>query len=233
LSFFPLAVIIPAYDEEEGIEYTIIELKKAIKPASLIVVDGKSRDRTVEIAKSLGVEAIIQKGKGKGSAIYECLTYLNCDVTYVALIDADYTYPAVHFKKMIEILDGNPTVGMVLGNRFNKIYELESMKDQFYVGNRIMAFVHKVCNGINLNDPLTGFRIIRYELLGSWKPDSKGFDIEIELNCHVKRMGYDIVEVPIKYRPRLGKKKLGFRHGLEILNRIISDTNVPTYVRKQ
>jgi hypothetical protein len=96
---------------------------------------------------------------------------------------------------MIEILDGNPTVGMVLGNRFNRIYELESMKDQFYVGNRIMAFVHKVCNGINLNDPLTGFRIIRYELLRSWKPDSKGFDIEIELNCHVKRMGYDIVEV--------------------------------------
>ena len=227
MSFFPVAVIIPALDEEEGIEYTIIELKKAIKPVSVIVVDGKSRDRTVETAKSLGADVIIQKYKGKGSAVYEGLTYLNCNAAYVALIDADYTYPAEHFKKMIEILDQNHKIGMVLGNRFNRIYELESMKDQFYVGNRIIALVHKLCNGVDLNDPLTGFRIIRCDLLRGWKPESKGFDIEIELNCHVKRMGYDIVEVPIKYRPRVGKKKLGFRHGLEIFNRIISDTSVP------
>lgn len=229
MSFFPLAVIIPAFDEEEGIEYTIIELKRAVKPVSVIVVDGKSRDRTVEIAKGLGADVIIQKGKGKGSAVYEGLTYINCNVAYVALIDADYTYPAVHFKKMIEILDQNHKIGMVLGNRFNRIYALESMKDQFYVGNRIMAFVHRLCNGVNLNDPLTGVRIIRCDLLRGWKPDSKGFDIEIELNCHVKRLGYDIVEVPIKYRPRLGKKRLGFRHGLAILNRILLDSNVPRY----
>jgi len=36
-------------------------------------------------------------------------------------------------------------------------------------------------------------------------------------------MGYDIIEIPIEYRPRLGAKKLGFRHGLEILKRIISE----------
>ena len=74
-----------------------------------------------------------------------------------------------------------------------------------------------------MNDPLTGLRVIRYDLLKDWKPNSMGFDIEVELNCHIKRMGYDIVEMPIKYRLRLGKKKLGFRHGLEILKRIIMD----------
>jgi dolichol-phosphate mannosyltransferase len=50
-----------------------------------------------------------------------------------------------------------------------------------------------------------------------------GFDIEAELNCHVNSKGYDIVEIPIKYRSRLGKKKLGFRHGLEIFKRIIME----------
>ena len=76
-------------------------------------------------------------------------------------------------------------------------------------------------NGVKLNDPLTGLRVIRYDLLNGWKPKSKGFGIEVELNCFVERLGYEIVEIPIIYRKRLGKKKLGFRHGFKILGRII------------
>ena len=58
-------------------------------------------------------------------------------------------------------------------------------------------------------------------LLNGWKPKSIGFDIEAEINHHVECLGYKIAEVPIRYRKRLGKKKLGFRHGLNILRRII------------
>ncbi len=57
-----------------------------------------------------------------------------------------------------------------------------------------------------------------------WKPKSKGFGIEIELNYFVERLGYEIVEIPIIYKKRLGKKKLGFRHGLKILRRIIIES---------
>lgn len=124
---------------------------------------------------------------------------------------------------MIKVLDLNPKVGMVLGNRFSRIYELDSEKNQFYIGNRILAFVQGILNGINLDNPLTGLRVVRYKLLKDWKPKSMGFDIEVELNCRIKCMGYDIVEVPIKYRQRLGKKKLGFRQGLDIFNRIITE----------
>ena len=138
--------------------------------------------------------------------------------------DADYTYPANHLKEMINVLDLNPDVGMVLGDRFSRIYENESDRNQFYIGNRILAFVHKVINGVKLNDPFTGLRIIRYELLKGWKPKSLGFDIEAEINNHVMQSGYNIVEVPIKYRKRLGKKKLGFRHGVKILRRMIIES---------
>ena len=74
-----------------------------------------------------------------------------------------------------------------------------------------------------MNDPYTGLRIIRFNLLRGWKPKSCGFDIEAEINHHIERMGYKIVEVPIQYRKRLGKKKLGFRDGLKILRRIIME----------
>ena len=164
---------------------------------------------------------MIQRGKGKGSAISQGLDQLNGDTSYVVLTDADYTYPAKHIKEMICVLDSNPEVGMVLGDRFSKKYKKESDRNQFYVGNRILSFAQRVLNGVKLNDPYTGLRLIRFELLKGWKPISSGFDIEAELNHRIDRLGYKIVELPIKYRKRLGKKKLSFRHGLKILRRIV------------
>jgi glycosyltransferase involved in cell wall biosynthesis len=224
LTFSPLAVVIAAYNEEEGIAPTICELKETLSQPRLIVVDGKSSDQTLKLAKDLGAEVFLQKGNGKGNAMSEGLKQLNEDTRYVIFTDADYTYPAKHLKEMINVLDCNPEVGMVLGDRFSRIYETESDRNQFYIGNRILAFVQKVLNGVNLNDPFTGLRIIRYELLKGWKPKSSGFDIEAEINNHVIKSGYKIAELPIKYRKRLGKKKLGFRHGIKILRRIIVES---------
>ena len=217
----PLTVIVAAYNEEEGIAPTLSELKESLNEPSLLVVDGNSSDRTLELAKDLGAQVLTQKGKGKGNAISEGLAYINGDSCYVAFTDADYTYPAKYLKEMIDVLDLNPKVGMVLGDRFSRTYRLESDRNQFYIGNRILSFVQSMFNGVKLNDPFTGLRIMRFELLKGWKPKSSGFDIEAELNHRVCRSGYTIVELPINYRKRLGKKKLGFRHGLNILRRII------------
>ena len=216
-----LAVVVAAYNEEEGIAPTLSELKQSLNKPQLIVVDGKSSDRTLELAKDLGAEVLIQKGKGKGDAMAQGVNHLNGNKTYIAFTDADYTYPAVHLKEMINVLDLNPEVGMVLGDRFSKRYKLESDRNQFYIGNRILGLTQRIFNGVNLNDPYTGLRLVRSELLKDWKPKSDGFDIEAELNHHIKRSGYNIVELPIKYRKRLGKKKLSFKHGLKILRRII------------
>ena len=217
----PLTVIVAAYNEEEGIAPTLCELKEVLNKSDLLVVDGNSSDRTLELAKDLGAEVMIQNGKGKGNAISEGLDQLNGDTVYVVFTDADFTYPAKHIKEMVNILDLNPDVGMVLGDRFSRTCGLESDRNKFYIGNRILGFVQSVFNGVKLNDPFTGLRIMRFELLKGWKPKSSGFDIEAELNHHVSRSGYKTVELPINYRKRLGQKKLGFRHGLNILRRII------------
>lgn len=221
MSCSPLAVVLAAYNEEEGIAPTLCELKAVLNKPHLVVVDGKSSDRTLELAKDLGAKVILQRGKGKGNAISQGLDHLDGDISYVVFTDADYTYPAKHIKEMVNVLDLNPEVGMVLGDRFSMIYAHESDRNQFYIGNRLLGFVQRFFNGIKLNDPYTGLRIVRSELLKCWKPKSQGFDIEAELNHYVGRLGYKIVELPIIYRKRLGKKKLGFRHGLKILRRII------------
>jgi dolichol-phosphate mannosyltransferase len=217
-------VLIAALNEEEGIGLTIAELNKMLEKPSLLVMDGNSKDRTLDVAKEFGAEVLIQKGTGKGDAIAQAIMHINGNIKYVVLIDADFTYPAEYLPKMIEILEATHDVGMVCGNRFNDHFHMEDMHNLFYFGNRLLAFTHNLLNGIEMRDPLTGLRVIRWDIIKDWKPKSKSFDLEVELNHHVERKGYNIVEIPIYYRPRLGQKKLKIKHGFTILKRILAES---------
>ena len=219
-----MLAIVAALNEEEGIGLTIAELRQYLENPRILVVDGKSRDRTVQVAKDLNADVLLQEGSGKGNAIAQAIKQVNLDADYVVFTDADYTYPAEFLPAMIRILEENPRAGMVCGNRFNSHFDLYAMRNMLYIGNRLLAFTHNMLNGIALRDPLTGLRVVRSEVLKDWTPRSRGFDFEVELNHHVERRGYSIMEIPIPYRPRLGEKKLKLRHGVTILKRIISET---------
>ncbi len=214
-------VIIAALNEEEGIGLTIAEMIDALGDPQVLVVDGKSTDRTVEVAKNLGAQLFVQDGLGKGDAIAKAVANIDPTVDYIVLTDADYTYPAVYVPEMIRILEKYPKVGMVCGNRFNGYEEKTALSSIFYVGNRFIAFTHNLLNGVSLTDPLTGLRVVRAGILRNWTVQSKGFDVEVELNHYVECAGFGIVEVPINYRERLGQKKLGIKNGGEIFKRIL------------
>jgi glycosyltransferase involved in cell wall biosynthesis len=220
----PILVIVAALNGEEGIGLTIADFKKHVEKPWIMVVDGKSQDRTVEVAKSMDAEIIVQRGSGKGNAVTEAIRHVDVDVDYAILTDADYTYPAEYVPQMLRILERNPQVGMVCGNRFSPTLDAEAIKNVFNVGNRLLAFAHNMLNGVSLRDPLTGLRMIRWEIMERWIPKSQGFDIEVELNHRVENKGFGIVEIPIHYRERLGEKKLKAKHGLTILRRILSES---------
>jgi len=220
-----IAVVIATLNEEEGVGPTIEEIKKFLDKPQILVVDGWSHDRTVEIAKNMGAEILFQEGMGKGNALGHGIQQLGSNVRYVVFTDADFTYPAEYVPKMIEILEHNPDVGMVIGNRLSKEFSFKDASNStFYTGNRLLAFAQHVVNGIKLVDPLSGLRVVRWGILKDWRPKSKGFDVEAEMNYRVERSGYKTTEIPIQYRPRLGEKKLKLRHGFLILRRILSES---------
>lgn len=222
-SFSDVMVVIAALNEEEGIGPTLRELKDVLVDPCFLVVDGNSVDRTAEVAEEFGAEVIFQKGKGKGSAVAQALDHINPDPRYVVFIDADYTYPAEYIPEMIEVLEDNPDVGMVVGNRFDNNFNFwGSITNILYVGNRFLALSQRLLNGVSLCDPLSGLRVVRWDILKKWKPKSKCFDIEAELNYHVDKSGFRFYEIPVKYRSRLGEKKLKLKHGLTILKRIVA-----------
>jgi len=223
----PLAVIIAALNEEEGIGPTIEELKMTLEDPTYLVVDGNSVDRTVEIATKMGAEVFVQEGSGKGRAVAQAIQYIDSGARYVVFIDADFTYPARYIPRMVQILEDDPDVGMVVGNRFNHSLKLSSMKSLYFIGNRFLALTQRMLNGVGLKDPLTGLRVVRWQILKNWKPKSKGFDVEAELNHYVEGHGHRILEIPISYRPRMGEKKLKLRHGFTILRRILTESFYP------
>ena len=217
-------LVIAALNEAPGIGLTIAEMKDTLGEISVLVVDGRSSDRTVEIAKNMGAKVVYQDGWGKGDAIAKALEHIDPIVDYIVLTDADYTYPSEYIPAMIKILEENPLVGMVCGNRLNGHVDKEALYTIFNIGNKLLAFVHNMLNGVPLQDPLTGLRVIRTRAFQGWLVKSKGFDIEVELNHLVERRGFRIWEVPISYRARLGEKKLKIKHGITILKRILMET---------
>jgi glycosyltransferase involved in cell wall biosynthesis len=220
-----ISVIIATLNEEQGIGPTIKELRRILNNPQVVVVDGRSIDKTVEIAKNVGADVSLQEKNGKGDALFKGFKGLSSDVRYVVFTDGDFTYPAEYVPKMVEILEHNSNVGMVIGNRFNDKHSSgKHISNPYYIGNRILAFAQHVVNGVRLRDPLSGLRVVRNEILENWQPKSKGFDVEAEMNFHVERSGYQIAEIPIEYRPRLGEKKLKIRHGFAILRRILAES---------
>lgn len=218
-------VIVAALNEESGIGPTLSELNSVLDRPFCLVADGRSRDGTAKIAEAMGAQVVVQKGTGKGDAIAIAIKHLrSLKANYVAFTDADFTYPAAYLPMMIRLLEENPHLGMVCGNRFVDSLGPTAQPEVFYVGNRILAFAHNLLNGVSLKDPLTGLRAVRWEILRDWQPKSKGFDVEVELNHLVENRGFGIMEIPIRYRPRLGEKKLKIRHGLTILTRILIES---------
>lgn len=218
-----IQLVIAALNEEQGIGLTIAEMKDTLGDIPTLVIDGKSIDRTAEISRNMGATVLIQDGKGKGDALRKALKYLDPNVAYIVLTDADYTYPAKYILKMIDILDEDPQVGMVCGNRFSENVDEKAFKKTFAVGNKLLSFAHKAFNGVKLQDPLTGLRVMRADLLKNWQIKSNGFDIEVELNNYITKQGYKIIETQITYRERLGEKKLKVKHGITILKRILKE----------
>jgi dolichol-phosphate hexosyltransferase len=220
-----ISVVIATLNEEEGIGLTIGEMQKVLNNPYMVVVDGNSVDKTIEIAKNMGADVMLQEGKGKGDAMFQGMKMLGSKVPYIVFTDADYTYPAEYIPKMVDVLEQDRRVGMVIGNRFKGVHNgSKSVTNPFYVGNKLLAFAQLVMNGVNLGDPLSGLRVVRTEALDGWKPKSKGFDVEAEMNAIVERKGYRIVEIPIDYRDRMGEKKLKLRHGLGIMKRIFAES---------
>ncbi len=209
--FEKLTVVIPTLNEEKAIGKVIDELLElGLSPSQILVVDGHSTDRTVDIARSKGVNVVFQEGRGKADAIKTALKYVK--TPYILFMDGDYTYPAKHIPELLEAAERRG-YAEVIGAR---LYGRENIPLLFRFGNWALTKLFNLLFGTRLRDVLSGMYLVKREFLEDMDFSTKGFSIESEIAAHIASTGGEIGEVPIVYRQRLGEKKLKVRHGIRI-----------------
>ena len=198
-----ISVVIPAYNEKEGLEPTIKEMPDIVD--EIIVVDDGSSDGTYEIAKKLGVEVCQHEiNMGKVAAIKTGIDKASGDI--IVLTDADYTYPAENITDFVEEI--NKGAVLVIGSRFLGEVGVQNITRFNRMGNKIFSFIATYVSGQSISDAQSGFRAFRKDFLKILGVAAKGLEFETEMTVKAAKHGYTVKEIPIDYRKRLGKSKL-------------------------
>ncbi|MFZ1726762.1 MAG: glycosyltransferase family 2 protein [Albidovulum sp.] len=201
-----LSVVIPAFNEEGAVQATIEDVRTAMDPLGvpyeIIVVDDGSEDNTLEIARQTGVIVDSnQVNTGYGASLKRGVK--RAQYEYVAIIDADGTYPPHYLPSMLAMCRDQD---MVVGDRGAGMKNVPWIrKPAKWVLNTFASFLAER----KLNDLNSGLRVFRKSELVPFiplLPQKFSFTTTITLcmSCNGKRMIY----TPIEYGKRVGKSKI-------------------------
>lgn len=211
-------ILLPTLNEEKSIGETIKEIKTEYSPeCKIVVIDGLSKDKTVELALGLGAIVINVYRKGKGVAVKDALSILRASAIrsdYYVMMDSDFTYPASYIRQITDELKNGADV--VMGYRKYKADGAMSRANM--VGNRALSALASILYGFSVKDVCTGLWGFRGGVLDRFRLTSTGFTLEADLFGNAMKTGCKIVQIPIYYRARLegSVTKLQIRHGFEI-----------------
>jgi len=202
-----VTVVIPTLNEEEAIGRVLDELI-AEGYRNILVVDGYSTDRTVDIAKSKGVSVVYQGGVGKAGAVATAIESVS--TPYMLVMDGDYTYDPRDIRRLLEYAG---EYDEVIGCRIDR----GNIPLMHRFGNKIISLAFSLMLGRRVRDPCSGMYLLRTDFARRLELTSSGFDVEVEIAGQVAALGR-IIEVPVRYRRRMGRGKLkAWRDGFKII----------------
>ena len=211
-----LSVVIPAYNEEDGIaeiSNRVLAVRDDLKKAGvaeleLIVVDDGSSDRTVEIAGSIAGVRLIRhkKNRGYGGALKTGFGQSTGEL--IGFLDADGTYPPEYFPQLCrEALNG---AELVIGSRMAGADS--QMPKTRRLGNFFFANLLSLIGRQKVTDSASGMRVFHREILERIYPLPDGLNLTPVMSTRAVHEQIKMAEVPIPYSERLGRSKLSVVH---------------------
>jgi hypothetical protein len=198
-----ITVVIPALDEEEAIGAVVREIPPLVH--QVIVVDNGSRDRTPDAAREAGARVVSEPRRGYGNA---CLAGIAAagEADVFVFLDGDHSdYPAQLVDVVAPILEGR--ADLVIGSRQRGRREAGAHPWHAVVGTRACVGLMNLLAGSRATD-LGPFRAITAEALRRLDMRDRNYGWTVEMQVKAARQGLRVLEVPVDYRPRIGRSKV-------------------------
>jgi glycosyltransferase involved in cell wall biosynthesis len=198
-------VVIPAFNEEQSIGLVLGELPADFVD-QVIVVDNGSNDRTAEVAAGFGATVVRENRRGYGAACLKGISLTGNDTDVIVILDADHSdYPQDLGLLLSPISDGR--ADFVIGSRVAGRAEKGALPWNQRWGNVLAVFLMRILYGRKFTD-MGPFRAIRREHLVAYGMTDPTFGWNVEMQAKAIAHGSRMVEVPVRYRRRIGKSKI-------------------------
>jgi len=211
-----LSIVVPAYNEELCIGPLIQQILKVPIGSvgfrrEIIVVDDGSTDATATIAAGFPeIKLIRQRNAGKGNAVRTGISKAAGD--FILIQDADLEYNPRDYIPMLSAIKVTPP-NVVYGSRTKGViasrgwrWPFPGKHEQQGIGpwgmNLVLMLLTYVLYGRVITDMLTAYKIYPMEALRKIRTVTNGFETDHELTAKLCRLGFKIVEVPVRYTPR-------------------------------
>ena len=199
-----ISVIIPAYNEEDSIGLVLDALPQNLIH-EIIVVDNNSTDDTARSASEKGARVVAEKRRGYGSACLKGISELdNPDI--VVFLDGDFSDYPEEIIQLVEPIESGKK-DFVLGSRMLIPESRSALLPQSRYGNQLAVFLMRLFFRHKFTD-LGPFRAIRYESLKAIAMQDANFGWTVEMQIKAVKKGLRIMEIPVKYRERVGVSKI-------------------------
>jgi glycosyltransferase involved in cell wall biosynthesis len=191
-----VAVLIPAYNAEIYLEELISRLRQSIDNMPIVVVDDGSKDRTNEVAASMGIIVLQhEKNRGKGAALETGFEYCrkHPEIELLITMDADLQHRPEDIPGFIS-MQNESNADIVIGWR-ERIGT--RMPVHRILSNTITSAMVGMRTGMNIKDSQCGFRMIHRRVIEKIHLESTGYEAETEFLIKAARLGFKIEFVPV------------------------------------
>jgi glycosyltransferase involved in cell wall biosynthesis len=224
-----VTVVIPAYNEEAGIGFTVRNFQTS-EVDEIIVVNNNSTDNTANIARKSGAHVVLETTQGYGAAIRRGLNEaLKRGADFIVITEADASFRGIDIRRL---LDDCRNRHFVVGTRTATPYLGKGAPMGLFliVGNMAVAKLLGLLHGYPaLTDVGCTLRVIRRSMLEAILPelDAEGAALSPQMIVRVLRYGGKIKEIPVHYMARVGTAKIttskrkSFRVGIQMIQVIL------------
>jgi glycosyltransferase involved in cell wall biosynthesis len=213
-----VVVVMPAYNAESTVEITFRDIPPDVV-SEVILVDDRSKDRTSEVARGLGITTIVhEENTGYGGNQKTCYREaLARGADIVVMLHPDYQYDARMIGAMVTTLRLG-ICDVVLGSRIRTRREaLQSgMPAWKYIANRFLTLTENMVLGQNVGDFHTGMRAYTREVLETapFEGNSDDFVFDTQFLVQAVHFGFRIGDVPVPSRYFAEASSINFRRSV-------------------